>query len=439
MPTPGPAGTAELRAEWPSLPAHARAARFRQLGDGEAERLYRELSAQDRVSLMLQLPREGRRRWMRALAPDDAADCLQAAPTEVREELLAELDEPSRREVVALLAYAEDQAGGLMNPRYARMRPDMRVDEAISYLRRQAVERVGTPYYAYVLDSDRRLLGVISVRELLSARAEKTVAEVMTTDVVRVEERMDQEDVGRLLARHHLAALPVVDGEGRIVGIVSVDDVLDVVQEEATEDIQRLGAVRPLTEPYLRTPLPRMISRRAGWLGLLFLGEMLATSAMSRYQDDIARSITLALFVPLIISSGGNSGSQATTLVIRAMALGELRLRDWRAVLSRELIAGLVLGLVLGTIGLGRVVAWQALFGVYGDHAPQLAAIVGASVLGVVAWGAVSGAMLPLGLRAAGLDPAGASAPLVATMVDVTGIVIYFTVARAVLGGVGQG
>jgi magnesium transporter len=220
------------------------------------------------------------------------------------------------------------------------------------------------------------------------------------------------------------------------VGIVSVDDILDVVREEATEDIHRLGGTQPLADPYLRTSLPLMIVRRGGWLGVLFLGEMLTASAMSRYQDDIARSVALALFLPLIISSGGNSGSQATTLVIRAMALGELRLRHWWRVLSRETICGLALGLVLAVVGLARILAWQGVFGSYGDQALQLAAVVALSLVGVVLWGTVSGAMLPFALRSAGMDPAGASAPLVATVVDVTGIVIYFTVARMVLGGV---
>jgi len=410
-----------------------RAARFAELPPDRAQSLYRSLSAGDQVDLLLGLSPEQRRFWMRTLAPDDAADCAQAAPARVRDELLADLDPRTRSEVVALLAYAEDEAGGLMNPRYASVRPDMRVDDALAYLRRQSLERVGTLYYAYVLDPGGRLLGVVSVREMFAAPAGQTVAAVMTIDVVRVSEGTDQEEVGRLLARHHLVALPVVDAQERIVGVVSVDDVLDVVSEEATEDIQRLGGLRPLEDPYLRTSLPRMVWRRGGWLAALFLGEMLTTSAMGRYQDDIARSITLALFVPLIISSGGNAGSQATTLVIRAMALGEMRLRHWRRVLSRELLAGASLGLVLGAIGLSRIAAWQLLFGSYGEQAARLGAIVGISLFGVVLWGAVSGAMLPFGLRRLGLDPASASAPLVATVVDVTGIVIYFSVARAIL------
>lgn len=427
--------TSVLREDWSALSVAERAARFRDLPRDEAEELFRELDAADQAGLLTHLPREERRGWSRALAPDDAADCLQAASGSIREELLGYLDEPSRREVVALLAYAEDEAGGLMNPRYARMRPELRADEAIAYLRRQALERVGTWYYAYVLDAQHRLIGVISVRDLFAAPADKTVADVMTTDVVRVSEHTDQEEVGRLLAQHDLVAIPVVDAEGRLVGIVSVDDVLDVVREEATEDIQRIGGTQPLADPYLRTSLPLMITRRGGWLGALFLGEMLTASAMSRYQDDVARSVVLALFVPLIISSGGNSGSQATTLVIRAMALGEVRLAHWWKVLSREALCGTALGLGLAAVGVARILAWQGVFGSYGSQAVQLAAIVGVSLVGVVLWGTVSGAMLPFVLRSVGMDPAAASAPLVATVVDVTGIIIYFTVARAVLGG----
>jgi magnesium transporter len=422
--------------DWAALSPFERAAQFRELPHGKAEDFFRELSPADQADLLAHLPLAERRIWARTLPLDDAADCIQASPGSLREELLGYLDEPARREVVALLAYAEDEAGGLMDPGYARLRPEMRIDEAIAYLRRQAAERVGMLYYAYVLDAQRRLIGVISVRELLAAPAGKTVAEVMRTDVVRVSEHADQEDVARLLARHDLVAIPVVDAEDRVMGIVAVDDILDVVREEATEDIQRLGGTQPLADPYLRTSLPLMIARRGSWLGALFIGEMLTASAMGRYEDDIARSVVLALFVPLIISSGGNSGSQATTLVIRAMALGEVRPRHWWKVLSRETLCGLALGLVLGGVGLARILAWQGVFGSYGDQAPQLAAIVAMSLVGIVLWGTVSGAMLPFALRSAGMDPASASAPLVATVVDVTGIVIYFTVARAVLGGV---
>ncbi len=349
--------------------------------------------------------------------------------------MLAVLDDTTRREVSALLAYAEDDAGGLMNPRFARVRPEMSVDEAISYLRRQAVDRVETIYYAYVLDPEQRLLGVVSFRDLFAARPDQTVADVMVKDIVTVRDDMDQEAVSRVFAQHDLIAVPVVDADRHMKGLVTVDDIVDVVQEEATEDIQRLGGTEALGAPYLQMSLPSMVKKRAGWLAALFLGEMLTATAMASYEDEIAKAVVLALFVPLIISSGGNSGSQATTLVIRAMALGEVRLRDWWRVARRELASGLGLGIILGSIGVARILVWQSVFHTYGAHAVAVAATVGLSLVGVVLWGCVAGSMLPFVLRRLGLDPASASAPFVATLVDVSGLIIYFTVAGVVLGG----
>jgi magnesium transporter len=235
--------------------------------------------------------------------------------------------------------------------------------------------------------------------------------------------------------RHHLMMMPIVDTEGRIKGVVNVDDIVDVVQEEATEDIQKIGGVETLEGPYLQVPLPLMIRKRAPWLAALFLGEMLTATAMGQFETEIARAVVLALFVPLIISSGGNSGSQATTLVIRAMALGEVRLRDWWRVIRREVITGLGLGLILATIGLIRILLWQGLFNAYGEHYLLVASTVALSLVGVVLWGSLAGSILPFILRGLGFDPASASAPFVATLVDVTGLVIYFTIAAIVLQG----
>jgi len=227
----------------------------------------------------------------------------------------------------------------------------------------------------------------------------------------------------------------VVDAQGRMKGLVTVDDIVDVVQEEATEDIQRLGGMEVLGAPYLDMSLGTMIKKRAGWLAALFLGEMLTATAMARYQDEIARAVVLALFVPLIISSGGNSGSQASTLVIRAMALGEVKLRDWWRVARREVLQGAALGVILGTIGLARILLWEVLFKTYGEHAVKVAFTVATSLVGVVLWGCLAGSMLPFLLRRIGFDPASASAPFVATLVDVSGLVIYFTAANVILGG----
>ncbi|HYX90477.1 MAG TPA: magnesium transporter, partial [Myxococcaceae bacterium] len=359
---------ADLRDIWPLLTRDDRVSGFGLLARPEAEEFFLELSARDQSELLLALPAEERRAWMRLLPPDDAADLLQTGPPEAKERLLALLDEPTRKEVNALLAYAEDAAGGLMNPRYARLRPDATVDEAISYLRRQAREKLETIYYVYVLDEQQRLIGVVTFRELFAARPEKKVRDIMRTQLVTVREDQDQESVSRVLAQHDLLAVPVVDAENHIKGIVTVDDIVDVVQEEATEDIQKFGGMEALDAPYLNIAFSRMVKKRAGWLAALFIGEMLTATAMAFFEDEIARAVVLALFVPLIISSGGNSGSQASTLVVRALALGEVKLRDWWRVVRRELAAGLALGCVLGTIGFLRIVAWQAVNPIYGEH-----------------------------------------------------------------------
>src|SRR5262249_48255791 len=294
-------------------------------------------------------------------------------PEGARDSLLALLDESTRHEVIALLAYAEDEAGGLMSPRFARVRPEMTADEAIRYLHKQARERVETIYYVYVLDAQQCLVGVVSFRELFEAPGQTKVRNLMRTDVVTVSEQMDQEEVGLLFAKHSLLAIPVVDADGRMKGVVTVDDIVDVVQEEATEDIQKIGGTEALDEPYLAIDLARMIRKRAGWLSALFVSETLTATAMGYLEQEIARAVVLALFIPLIISSGGNSGSQASTLVVRAMALGEVRLRDWWRVIRREVAAGLALGSILGMIGLFRILLWPTRATLYGEHYIQVA------------------------------------------------------------------
>jgi magnesium transporter len=371
---------------------------------------------------------------MRLLAPDDAADLVQLASGTQREHLLDHLDTATRQEVTALLAYKEDQAGGLMSPRFARLRPEMTVDEAIAYLRRQA-SQLETMYYAYAVDPEQHLLGVVSFRDLFSADREKRVRDVMRTRYVAATADMDQEAVARLFAEHHHLAIPVLDSEHRIQGIVTADDIVGVVEREAGEDIQKIGGSEALDEPYLRIGFPKMIKKRGGWLAALFLGEMLTATAMGFFEKEIAKAVVLALFIPLIISSGGNSGSQATTLVIRAMALGEVGLGQWWRVIRRELAAGIALGALLGAIGMTRILVWQAVANPYGQHYMLVALTVGFSLLGVVSFGTVAGSMLPFILRTVGVDPASASAPFVATLVDVTGLIIYFTIASIIMRG----
>jgi magnesium transporter len=423
----------ELRDAWPFLDLSERSDGLQLLPREEAEAFFIASSAADAAALLLHWRPGNRRQWMRLLEPDDAADVIQAVDEAHRSMLLGLLDEPTRIEVMALLAYAEDQAGGLMSTRYARLRPQMTVDEALSYLRRQARDRVETIYAAYVLDGEQRLLGVVSFRDLFAAPAQKKVDEIMETEAVTVSEELDQESVSRVFAEHDLSVIPVVDSRGVMKGIVTVDDIVDVVQEEATEDIQKFGGMEALEQSYLQASRGEMVKKRGGWLSILLVGEMLTATALGFFQHQIEHAAVLALFIPLIISSGGNSGSQASTLVIRAMALGEVRIGDWWRVAKREVGTGLALGVLLGVIGLVRVVIWGAA-GAYGVHYLLLSVVVSCSLIGVVMFGTMAGSMLPFLLRRLGADPASASGPFVATLVDVTGIVIYFSIANLMLG-----
>lgn len=420
----------DLQDAWRVLDSTERVDGFRLIAPHDAQEFFLALSSLDQAELILAMSVAERRLWLRLLAPDDAADLIQEVGEGHRAELLALFDDSSRRELATLMAYEEDDAGGLMSPRFARIRPEMTVEEAILYLRRQANQNLETIYYGYVLDRTQRLLGVVSFRDLFQAKGSHSVREIMHADnLVTVPGDMDQEVVGVLMAEHDLVALPVVDDEGVMQGIVTVDDIVDVVQEEATEDIQKIGGTEALDAPYLDVGFWGMLQKRGGWLTGLFLAQLGSITVMAIYQDRIEKVVALSLFIPLIISSGGNSGTQATTLVTRAMALREVRLRDWLRVFGREVWIGLALGGILALIGLGRVIFWPAAETTFGENYLQLGAAVSTSILCVVVWGTISGSMLPFLLRRLGFDPASASAPLVATIVDLTGLVIYFNIA----------
>jgi len=368
------------------------------------------------------------KRWFRGLDFTDQV-LFQARDLEVT--VVAERSREGGRPSL----YPEDEAGGLMHPGFVAISPENTVEEAISQLRQHAghVEMI---YYAYVLDEAQRLVGVVSFRELLAADRSKKVRDVMRTDFAFASEDQDKEVVAQLLAKRRLIALPVLDHQGRMLGIVSSTDLAGVVQQEAGEDILKIGGMEALEGPYMEVTFAQMVRKRAGWLAILFLGEMLTATAMGYFSDEISRAVVLALFIPLIISSGGNSGSQATTLVIRAMALGEIGLRDWWRVIRRELMAGVTLGAILGMIGVTRILLWHALRGTYGEHYLVIALTIGCSLIGVVMFGTLAGSMLPFILRSCRLDPASASAPFVATLVDVTGLIIYFSVASVILRGI---
>ena len=384
-----------------------------------------EMSAKQAAALVTQM------------TPDDRADTLDALEEEVADDILAEIPAEARRETEHLLRFDPDTAGGLMTTEFVSVPADLPVEEALERVRMLArTGRREAMYAVYTTDPTGRLTGVLSLRELLAAPHGARLADVAWTEVRTVTPSADRGEVARLTADYDLVAVPVVSESGHIMGVVTVDDVIDAIQEEQTEDIQKLGGMEALDESYMQVGLAGMVRKRAGWLAILFVGGLLTATAIDYYQDALSRAVLLLAFIPLIISSGGNSGSQATSLIIRAMALGEVRLADWWRVALREIGAGLVLGAILGALGIARVLLWHSLgWSDFGTYHVRVALTIGAALVGCVAFGSVVGAMLPFLLRRVGLDPASASAPFVATLVDVTGLLIYFTVALAVLRG----
>lgn len=372
-----------------------------------------------------------------AMAPDRRADLMRDLPSAKRKAVLATIDEPDRSVLTSLLVYPEGTVGAIMTTEFASVSMNVTVADAIERVRLLAPEVVGV-YAVYVVEAATGvLLRTIHIQDLLLAdRRSKIMSIGDTRKPLSTSPLTNEEDAARLISKYNLVALPVVDAAGKMIGTVTVDDVIDAMVREATEDVQKFGGVEALDAPYLRISMWGMVRKRAGWLAALFLGEMLTATAMGHFQDEIARAIVLALFIPLIISSGGNSGSQATSLIIRALALRELQLRDWWRVAVRELPTGLALGGILGVIGVVRILVWQH-FGWYNydPHHNLVALTVGVSLVGVVTFGSMAGSMLPFLLRRLGFDPASASAPFVATLVDVSGLVIYFSVAYAILRG----
>jgi magnesium transporter len=375
---------------------------------------------------------------LEGLAADERAAIVRQLGDRERRKLLPTLTAETRAEVERLLQYPPKSAGGIMTTEFVRLDPALTVGQALKHIRSVAREKEAI-YACYVMEpATDRLLGAISLRDLVMAEIGQLIAEVMRRKPITVGALDDQEVVAEKIARYNLLAVPVLEKDGSVVGFVTVDDVVDVLVEEGTEDVLKMGAVEAgaMDEPYVATPFWTLIRKRAGWLLVLFLSEMLTATAMGRFEEEIARAVVLALFVPLIISSGGNSGSQAASLIIRALAVGELGIRDWWQVMRREVLAGLVLGGTLGVVGFLRITLWSMFApATYGPHWPLVAVTVWLSLIGVVLWGTLAGSMLPIGLKRLGMDPAVSSAPFVATLVDVTGIVIYFEVAARVLRG----
>ena len=372
-----------------------------------------------------------------AMSADQQADLFREVPVEERPALLATVSEATRASLQNLLRYPPEVAGGIMTTEYVSIASTWDVARALSLIA-EVGGRKETVYAIYIVDPEtQQLVHGVSLRELMTAAREDNVLEVGSRrSPLTVSAETDREEAARLISKYNLLAIPVVDDDRRMLGIVTVDDVLDALVEETTEDVQRFGGMEALDAPYMEIGFGEMIRKRAGWLCALFVSEMLTATAMQRFQGEIERAAVLAMFIPLVMSSGGNSGSQATSLVIRALALQELRLRDWWRIAVRELPTGLVLGAILGVIGFARIVLWQniGIFS-YGPHYFLLAIAVGLALVGIVAFGSLAGSMLPFLLKRIGFDPASASAPFVATLVDVTGLVIYFSVAFLILHG----
>jgi magnesium transporter len=419
------------------IPREQVAAFIAALPPARAADVLEYLEEELRTRLLEELPTEQAAALVSHMTPDDRTDVLEEIDEEVAQEIVSELPAEARAETERLRQFEPDTAGGLMTTEFVSVSGESFVDDTLEAVR--ALARSGrreATYAIYATDPEGRLVGVLSLRELLAAAPGARISDVAWTEVVSVSPSADRQEVARITANYDLIAVPVVSESGHLMGVVTVDDVIDAMQEEQTEDIQRLGGMEALDEPYTSIGFWAIVRKRAGWLTILFLGQFLTASAMQGFGDELQRALVLSLFIPLIVSSGGNSGSQATSLIIRAMALGEVTQKDWWKVALRELPTGLTLGALLGVLGFARVVLWQRVgWYDYGEHYVLLGLTVGIAVLGVVAFGSLIGSMLPFVLRRFGLDPASASAPFVATLVDVTGVIIYFLVALLLLTG----
>ncbi len=383
------------------------------------------------------LPHDLAARLLDGMADDRAADIFLELDEDTRAQLVGRLGAGTLASIRTLMHYPPRTAGSLMTTEFVSVPASWTVAETLAHIRR--VERSRETVYAiYVLDAhSHALLRMVSLRRLISGDSEASILSVaQETAPVTVAPLLDQEEIARLIRRHDLLAIPVVDDAGHVLGIVTVDDIIDTMIAETTEDVQKFGGMAALEKPYMQIGFSHMIRKRAGWLCALFLGEMLTASAMQHYEGALSQAIVLTLFIPLIMSSGGNSGSQATSLLIRGLALHEVRLRDWWRVALREVPTGLLLGTFLGIIAIVRISVWQlAGFYDYGAHWMLIAATVGAALVGIVTFGSLSGSMLPFAMQRLGFDPASASAPFVATLVDVTGLIIYFSIASVILSG----
>ncbi|MEI6265329.1 MAG: magnesium transporter [Sphingobacteriia bacterium] len=400
-----------------------------------AASVFKILDISQQKDIVKELPSSKTAELLNELPADDRTDFLEELPKAAIRDLIKLLDPDERKITLSLLGYPEDSVGRLMTPDYVYVYAHNTVEEVFATLRRYA-RNSETIDVIYVIDETGLLIDDLRIRDVILATPDKRVDEIIDGRVVSLNVNDDQENAQQVFKMNNRVALPVVDENNILLGIVTIDDMLWVANEEFSEDMQKMGGTEALNEPYLDIPIFKLFKKRVSWLVVLFLGEMLTATAMGYFEDEIAKAVVLALFVPLIISSGGNSGSQASTLIIQAMAVGEITISDWWRVFRRELISGLLLGTVLGIIGFIRVAVWHSIVPqIYGPHWMMIASTVGFSLIGVVLWGTLSGSMLPIFLKKLGADPAVSSAPFVATLVDVTGLIIYFSFAYLFLQG----
>lgn len=426
-----PADIAELLAD---LPEPKQAVTFRLLPKDLAADVFEYMDLDLQVGLLKSMGKEESAAVLNEMSPDDRTALLEDLPGSAARQLIALLSPAERKIAVALLGYPEDSVGRLMTPDLVVLKRDWDMNEVLDHIRRFGKDKE-TLDVLYVVDDKGKLIDDIRIRDVILAAPEKRVADLMDENFVALHVSDDQESAVAAFKKYDRTALPVIDRSGLLIGIVTVDDVFDVAEEEATEDIHKLGAVEALDEPYSSIPVFAMVKKRAFWLTILFVGQALTAIAMGFFEGQLSRAVILSIFIPLVISSGGNSGAQAATLVIRALAVGDIKLADWWFIMRREVVSGLMLGCALGAIGFLQVVALSRFIVELRAHLVLIGLTVAFSLVLIVLWGTLSGSMLPILLKKLGADPAASSAPLVATMVDVTGLVIYFSVAILLLTG----
>ncbi len=407
---------------------------FDVLDREQAYQTFEELDFDTQVPLLDSLRSRQVQLVINDMPPDNRTAFLEQLDEERLNKLLKLLTQDERRVALSLLGYPEDSIGRLMTPDYIAVQPTLSVGEVVNYIRTHG-ENSETLDMVYIIDAKGYLIDDIRVGQILLADDNVPVSDLLDGKFISLHVTDDEEVAINTFKKTKHVALPVINAAGLLLGIITIDDVLQLAQQEDTEDIQKLGAVEALEEPYMDVPILQMIRKRAPWLVVLFIGELFTASAMSFFEHEIAKAVVLALFIPLIVSSGGNSGSQASTLIIRAIALGEVTLADWWRIMRREIQSGILLGIILGLLGFTRVAAWGAFSNRYGEHWLPIAFTIAFSVFGVVLWGTIMGSMLPLILKRLGADPATSSAPFIATLVDVTGLIIYFSFAAMLLRG----